>query len=118
MLARRIIPCLDVKGGRVVKGVNFVGLRDAGDPVECARRYSDGGADYVLVANSRHPLMKIDASSFGTAEALVPPTEETGVGFEAMSQPGVQRVGERGDAIVMLQSDGGLRLVTVAKSAL
>lgn len=47
MLARRIIPCLDVKDGRVVKGVNFVGLRDAGDPVECAQRYSAGGADEI-----------------------------------------------------------------------
>ncbi len=47
MLARRIIPCLDVKSGRVVKGVNFVGLRDAGDPVECAIRYSEGGADEI-----------------------------------------------------------------------
>ena len=47
MLARRIIPCLDVKGGRVVKGINFVGLRDAGDPVECARRYDDEGADEI-----------------------------------------------------------------------
>ncbi len=43
--AKRIIPCLDVKGGRVVKGVNFVGLRDAGDPVEVARRYNEEGAD-------------------------------------------------------------------------
>ncbi len=43
--AKRIIPCLDVKDGRVVKGVNFVGLRDAGDPVEVARRYNDEGAD-------------------------------------------------------------------------
>ncbi|MDH3201794.1 MAG: imidazole glycerol phosphate synthase subunit HisF [Myxococcales bacterium] len=47
MLAKRIIPCLDVKGGRVVKGVNFVGLRDAGDPVESAQRYSEGGADEI-----------------------------------------------------------------------
>ncbi len=47
MLAKRIVPCLDVKDGRVVKGVNFVGLRDAGDPVECAVRYSDGGADEI-----------------------------------------------------------------------
>jgi cyclase len=47
MLARRIIPCLDVKEGRVVKGVNFVGLRDAGDPVECARRYDQDGADEI-----------------------------------------------------------------------
>jgi len=45
MLAKRIIPCLDVTGGRVVKGVNFVGLRDAGDPVEVAARYNDQGAD-------------------------------------------------------------------------
>ncbi len=45
MLAKRIIPCLDVKGGRVVKGVNFIGLRDAGDPVECAARYDAEGAD-------------------------------------------------------------------------
>ena len=45
MLAKRIIPCLDVTGGRVVKGVNFVELRDAGDPVEFAARYNDQGAD-------------------------------------------------------------------------
>ncbi|WP_047249965.1 imidazole glycerol phosphate synthase subunit HisF [Chromobacterium subtsugae] len=45
MLAKRIIPCLDVTAGRVVKGVNFVGLRDAGDPVEIARRYNEQGAD-------------------------------------------------------------------------
>ena len=43
--AKRIIPCLDVDNGRVVKGINFVGLRDAGDPVEVARRYNDEGAD-------------------------------------------------------------------------
>ena len=45
MLAKRIIPCLDVNAGRVVKGVNFVSLRDAGDPVEIARRYDEQGAD-------------------------------------------------------------------------
>ena len=45
MLTKRIIPCLDVKDGRVVKGVGFVNLRDAGDPVEIARRYDDAGAD-------------------------------------------------------------------------
>ena len=45
MLCKRIIPCLDIKDGRVVKGVNFVGLRDAGDPVEVAKRYNDQGAD-------------------------------------------------------------------------
>ncbi|GAB2903544.1 imidazole glycerol phosphate synthase subunit HisF [Microbulbifer echini] len=46
-LAKRIIPCLDVDGGRVVKGVNFVDIRDAGDPVEIARRYNEAGADEV-----------------------------------------------------------------------
>lgn len=48
MLAKRIIPCLDVKGGRVVKGVNFVGLRDAGDPVELAKYYNSQGADEIV----------------------------------------------------------------------
>src|SRR5579872_4046469 len=47
MLAKRVIPCLDVREGRVVKGVRFVGLRDAGDPVECAARYDAEGADEI-----------------------------------------------------------------------
>ncbi len=47
MLAKRIIPCLDVNAGRVVKGINFVELRDAGDPVEIARRYDEQGADEI-----------------------------------------------------------------------
>ena len=47
MLKNRIIPCLDVKNGRVVKGINFVDLQDAGDPVEQAKIYSDGGADEI-----------------------------------------------------------------------
>ena len=48
MLAKRIIPCLDVRDGRVVKGVNFVNIRDAGDPVELAKYYSDAGADEIV----------------------------------------------------------------------
>ncbi len=48
MLAKRILPCLDVKAGRVVKGVNFVDLRDAGDPVELAQAYNDAGADELV----------------------------------------------------------------------
>ena len=48
MLAKRVIPCLDVDRGRVVKGVNFVDLIDAGDPVECARRYDQAGADELV----------------------------------------------------------------------
>jgi imidazole glycerol-phosphate synthase subunit HisF len=48
MLTKRIIPCLDIKNGRTVKGVNFVGLRDAGDPVELAKKYSKEGADELV----------------------------------------------------------------------
>ena len=48
MLTKRIIPCLDVKDGRVVKGVNFVSLRDAGDPIELAAAYDREGADEVV----------------------------------------------------------------------
>jgi cyclase len=48
MLAKRIIPCLDVKDGRVVKGIHFLNLRDAGDPVECGLRYSEEGADELV----------------------------------------------------------------------
>ena len=48
MLAKRIIPCLDIKNGRVVKGVNFLNLRDAGDPVEQARVYDEAGADELV----------------------------------------------------------------------
>src|SRR5262245_65773268 len=58
MLAKRIIPCLDVTGGRVVKGVNFVELRDAGDPVEIAARYNAQGADELA-------FLDITASSDG-----------------------------------------------------
>src|SRR5260370_21252437 len=63
MLAKRIIPCLDVKDGRVVKGVRFVGLRDAGDPVECARRYAAEGADEIT-------LLDITASHEGRGTLL------------------------------------------------
>ncbi|MBO5431127.1 imidazole glycerol phosphate synthase subunit HisF, partial [Methanocorpusculum sp.] len=62
-LTRRIIPCLDLKDGRVVKGVNFEGLRDAGDPVELAARYNAQGADEVV-------FLDISASKEGR-EAMV-----------------------------------------------
>ena len=48
MLAKRIIPCLDVRDGRVVKGINFVGIKDVGDPVECAAMYDEQGADEIV----------------------------------------------------------------------
>jgi hypothetical protein len=55
LLAKRIIPCLDVTGGRVVKGVNFVELRDAGDPVEIAARYNEQGADELTAPSDDGP---------------------------------------------------------------
>lgn len=63
MLAKRIIPCLDVTNGRVVKGVNFVNLRDAGDPVECAKAYEQQGADELV-------FLDITASSDGRETML------------------------------------------------
>ncbi|MEY2753907.1 MAG: hypothetical protein RJB65_265 [Actinomycetota bacterium] len=63
VIAARVIPCLDVTGGRVVKGVNFVGLRDAGDPVELAARYDAEGADELV-------FLDITASSDGRATMI------------------------------------------------
>ncbi len=83
MVARRIIPCLDVKDGRVVKGVRFVGLRDAGDPVECAARYDAAGADELTFlditasSDARKTLLDVIAR---TADVLrVPLTVGGGV---------------------------------------
>jgi cyclase len=76
VLAKRIIPCLDVRNGRVVKGVNFVGLRDAGDPVECARRYDAEGADEItfldITASHEARATLLDVVS-RTAEAVFAP---------------------------------------------
>lgn len=58
MLAKRIIPCLDIKDGQTVKGVNFVNLRQAGDPVELARAYSEQGADELVFSTSQ-PVLKV-----------------------------------------------------------
>jgi cyclase len=58
VLAKRIIPCLDIADGRVVKGVNFVNLRDAGDPVETARRYDEQGADELAFLDIRASVEK------------------------------------------------------------
>lgn len=63
-LARRIIPCLDIRDGRTVKGINFVDIRDAGDPVELARRYSDEGADELVflditASHEKRKLLKV-----------------------------------------------------------
>ena len=63
MLKNRIIPCLDVKNGRVVKGINFVDLKDAGDPVEQAKSYSDGGADEITGIFSLDDMFDINSIS-------------------------------------------------------
>ena len=62
MLTKRVIPCLDVKDGRVVKGVNFVNLRDAGDPVDLANAYDEQGADEVIFLDTipARPEIKCD----------------------------------------------------------
>lgn len=83
MLARRIVPCLDVKNGRVVKGVNFVGLRDAGDPVECATRYSEGGADEItfldITASHEERPILLDIVERTASTVAVPLTVGGGV---------------------------------------
>ncbi len=83
MLAKRIIPCLDVKAGRVVKGVNFVGLRDAGDPVECALRYDAMGADEItfldITASSDQRRILLDVVEHTAANIAAPLTVGGGV---------------------------------------
>jgi cyclase len=82
-LAKRIIPCLDVHAGRVVKGINFVKLRDAGDPVEAARRYNEAGADELtfldITASSDARDTIIDVISRVADEVFIPLTVGGGV---------------------------------------
>lgn len=82
-LAKRIIPCLDVTAGRVVKGVNFVGLRDAGDPVEIARRYDEQGADEItfldITASSDGRGLILDIIEAVAAQVFIPLTVGGGV---------------------------------------
>jgi cyclase len=82
-LAIRIIPCLDVDAGRVVKGVNFVALRDAGDPVEIARRYDDEGADELtfldITASSDHRDTILSVVESVAGEVFIPLTVGGGV---------------------------------------
>jgi cyclase len=110
-LAVRVIPCLDVDGGRVVKGVNFAGLRDAGDPVELARRYDEQGADELT-------FLDITASSAGrettyevvrrTAEQVfIPLTVGGGVrsvaDVDALLRAGADKVGVNTAAVARPQ---------------
>jgi cyclase len=86
MLAKRIIPCLDVKDGRVVKGVNFLGLRDAGDPVECASRYDHEGADELtfldITASHEKRGIILDVVRHTAEQAFMPLTVGGGVRSE------------------------------------
>ena len=83
MLKNRIIPCLDVKNGRVVKGINFVELKDAGDPAEQAKIYSDGGADEIcfldITASSENRETMIDIIKKTAKKCFVPLTVGGGV---------------------------------------
>ncbi len=83
MLSRRIIPCLDVKGGRVVKGVRFRDHRDAGDPVELARFYDEQGADelvfYDITASSDERAIMLDVVSRVAEEVFIPLTVGGGI---------------------------------------
>lgn len=83
MVSKRIIPCLDVKDGRVVKGVRFVNLRDAGDPVEAARRYGEEGADEItfldITASHEKRKTMIDVVERTAGEVFVPLTVGGGI---------------------------------------
>lgn len=100
-VAVRVIPCLDVKNGRVVKGVNFQGLRDAGDPVELARRYDQQGADEItfldVSASSEGRATMLDVVSATAEQVFVPLTVGGGVrsveDVDALLRAGADKVG-------------------------
>ena len=100
MLAKRIIPCLDVERGRVVKGVKFVSLRDAGDPVEAAKAYNDAGADELVflditASHEGRPIM-LEVVANTAAAAFMPLTVGGGIrtveDFRALLKAGADKV--------------------------
>lgn len=107
MYAKRIIPCLDIKDGRVVKGINFVSLRDAGDPVEVAAAYSDAGADEVVfldITASNEQRETVTALAARVAEQLsIPFTVGGGIrtveDFRAVLLAGADKVSINSAAI-------------------
>ena len=119
MLTKRVIPCLDVKDGRVVKGVNFVDLRDAGDPVELARRYDKEGADEVvfldITATSDDRATTIDLAARAAAELRIPFTVGGGfrdvAGCRQMSAAGSDKVSVNSAAVLSPE------LITAAATA-
>ena len=107
MLTKRIIPCLDVTGGRVVKGVNFVDLVDAGDPVAVARAYNEEGADELvfldITASSDGRATMIDMVEQVAAQVFIPFTVGGGIrtvaDFRAMLRAGADKVSVNSAAI-------------------
>ena len=108
MLAKRIIPCLDVKDGRVVKGVNFEGLRDMADPVDMARFYNDSGADelvfYDITASAEGRKLFTDILRRVAAEIFIPLTVGGGIrsveDFDRVLKCGADKVSVNSGAIV------------------
>ena len=107
MLAKRIIPCLDVKDGRVVKGVNFEGLRDMADPVDMARFYNDSGADelvfYDIIASTEGRKLFTDILRRVASEIFIPLTVGGGIrsveDFDRVLKCGADKVSVNSGAI-------------------
>ena len=107
MLAKRIIPCLDVRDGRVVKGVNFVNIRDAGDPVELAKFYSDQGADEIvfldITATSDARDTVVDVVERTAAQVFVPLTVGGGIrtleDFQRLLRAGADKISVNSAAV-------------------
>jgi len=107
MLAKRIIPCLDVRDGRVVKGVNFVNIRDAGDPVELARYYSDQGADEIvfldITATNEQRKTVADVVRETAEQVFVPLTVGGGIrtleDFQALLRAGADKISVNSAAV-------------------
>lgn len=107
MLAKRIIPCLDVKDGRVVKGVNFVGLSDVGDPVECAKEYNRQGADEIvfldITATNEQRDTIVDVVRATAKEVFVPLTVGGGIrtieDFKKLLRAGADKISINSSAV-------------------
>lgn len=107
MLAKRIIPCLDVRDGRVVKGVNFVNIQDAGDPVELAKYYSDQGADEIvfldITATSDARDTVADVVERTAAQVFVPLTVGGGIrtleDFQRLLRAGADKISVNSAAV-------------------
>lgn len=107
MLAKRIIPCLDVRDGKVVKGVNFVGIQEVGDPVECARAYMEQGADEIvfldITATSDNRDTIVDVVRETAKQVFVPLTVGGGIrsveDFSKLLRAGADKVSVNSSAL-------------------